>query len=564
MQTETIMDALLQNAALHALAINKHDARAFAGRRSRGSDSSCAAANHGHIIAARTRTFGRFVARCLVGSKLGVVFRRCGNDMRTRKTLRHVAWTNARLARDDLRELWRAKTAMATSHHGIRPPFQCIEAQHGKRRRKRRSHIGLRDFATAAHDMARRRIGRNSLAALFFIHVLKELRHIKHRVELGVFSRAESFGNARGHIGCNRRRRGKARRFKARDIEKARRLANFADFKVARIARSTHARERGNAPAHGKPGVRLSSGLCYFRKTLGRSGRCVLILLGVRIRPHEQIAVHGRGHEHTLARFRGRLEHSMREQAAHVGVHKIVFAAASGNRERVRGDHIVDLIRMHASRIDHRAGVDVLGANARMVFDMQNVAFTFGSAHADNATLEVELNAVSGGIFGAAKRHLVRIANSARRNEQRAFCLGGNVRLKLAQFGRIYHAQAFNTVLLPAIEQFMQCRKLIVAERYYERAVLLVRKSQLMRPLWIQLRSGNVVARLAGARFWIVTGMNDAAVRARSAIGHVEPRLKNNRFHRETSTFACRGATSHSCADDSDIAFAHKSPLGRI
>ena len=40
--------------------------------------------------------------------------------------------------------------------------------------------------------------------------------------------------------------------------------------------------------------------------------------------------MHGRRHEHALARFRGGLEHRMREQAAHIGIHEVVFAAAGG------------------------------------------------------------------------------------------------------------------------------------------------------------------------------------------------------------------------------------------
>ena len=64
----------------------------------------------------------------------------------------------------------------------------------------------------------------------------------------------------------------------------------------------------------------------------------------------------------------------MREQAAHIGIHEVVFAATGGYRKRVRRDHVVDFVGMHAGSIHHNASMHRFGNVALGAFDMKDVA----------------------------------------------------------------------------------------------------------------------------------------------------------------------------------------------
>ena len=64
----------------------------------------------------------------------------------------------------------------------------------------------------------------------------------------------------------------------------------------------------------------------------------------------------------------------MREQAAHICIHEVVFAATGGYRKRVRRDHVVDFVSMHAGSIHHDAGAHRFGNVALGALDVKNVA----------------------------------------------------------------------------------------------------------------------------------------------------------------------------------------------
>ena len=217
---------------------------------------------------------------------------------------------------------------MAATHGRARAPLQRVETQHGQLRMQRGSDIGFGHLVAAAEHVSRVEIGGDDCATLFFIHALKQRRQRQYGIELGVFCGIKLFGNARSHINGNSGSGSQARRFKARDIEKAWRTRHLANFKIARIARGAHAGERGNAGSHVERWVRLFRGGRDCGQALGGSCRGIFVALGNGLRANEHVAVHRRRDKHALARFRGGLEHRMREQAAHIGIHEVVFAAA--------------------------------------------------------------------------------------------------------------------------------------------------------------------------------------------------------------------------------------------
>ncbi len=82
--------------------------------------------------------------------------------------------------------------------------------------------------------------------------------------------------------------------------------------------------------------------------------------------------MHRRRDKHALARFVG-LEHRVREQAADIGIHEVVFAATGGDRKRVRHD-VVNFVSMHAGGVHHNASVHRFGNVALGAFDVKDVA----------------------------------------------------------------------------------------------------------------------------------------------------------------------------------------------
>ena len=106
--------------------------------------------------------------------------------------------------------------------------------------------------------------------------------------------------------------------------------------------------------------------------------------------------MHRRRDKHAFARFRGGLEHRVREQAAHIGIHEVVFAVTGGYRKRVRRHHVVDFVSMHAGSIHHDTGVHRFGNVALGAFDMKDVARAPSGAGGD----------CLGGIGGRSLRRL--------------------------------------------------------------------------------------------------------------------------------------------------------------
>ena len=339
-----------------------------------------------------------------VPHKLNVVFGRFGNDARTSKALRQLARSDAGLARHNLCELGHAEAAVAATHGRARAPLQRVETQHGQLRVQRGGDIGFGHLVAAAEHMARVGIGRDGCATLFFIHVLEQRRQRQYRVELVVFRSIELFGNARSHINGNSGSGSQARRFKARDIEKAWRTRHLANFEIARIARGAHADERGNAGSHVERWVRLFRGGRNCGQALGGSCRGIFVTLGNGIRANEHVAMHSRRHKHALARFRGGLEHRVREQAAHIGIHEVVFAATGGYRKRVRRDHVMDFVSMHAGGVHHDTGVHRFGNVALGAFDVKDVARAPGGL--DNGGPGGAGGDCLGGIGGRSLRRL--------------------------------------------------------------------------------------------------------------------------------------------------------------
>ena len=309
-----------------------------------------------------------------VPHKLNVVFGRFRNDARTSKALRQLTWSDAGLACHDLCKLGRAEAAVTATHSRARAPLQRVETQHGQLRVQRGSDIGFGHLVAAAEHVSRVGIGRDGCATLLFIHVLEQRRQRQYWVELVVFRSIELFGNARSHINGNSGSGSQARRLKACDIEEARGARHFADFEIARIARGAHAGERGNAGSHVERWVRLFRGGRDCGQALGGSCRGIFVALGNGIRTNEHVAAHRRRDKHALARFRWGLEHRVREQAAHIGIHEVVFAATGCYRKRVRRHHVMDFVSMHAGGIHHNVSAHRFGNVALGAFDVKDVA----------------------------------------------------------------------------------------------------------------------------------------------------------------------------------------------
>ena len=159
---------------------------------------------------------------------------------------------------------------------------------------------------------------------------------------------------------------------------------------------------------------------------------------------------------------------------------------------------------------------------------------------------------------------MIRIANRARGNKQRAKRLGRHVRLKLTKFSCIDYAQAFDAIVLAPLAQPANRLELVFRKSEYHRSVVDIGKSQFARPLRIQLRAFYVKARLAGARLRIVTRMHDSAVCTRGTIGHIESGLKHCNFQCETGAFASHATARNARSHNGDIHFAHGALLATV
>ena len=187
-----------------------------------------------------------------------------------------------------------------------------------------------------------------------------------------------------------------------------------------------------------------------------------------------------------------------------------------------------------------------------------------GGLDAHNFTRKVEFDAVACRVFRSAERHLIRVANRARGNKQRAERLGRHVRLKLTKLLRANHAQALDAILLAALAQLANRLELVFRKSEHHRAIVNIRKPQFTRPLRVEFRAFHVIARLAGARLRVVARMHDSAVRARGAIGHVETGFKHCNFQCETSAFASHTAARNARSHNGDIHFAHGALLATV
>ena len=191
--------------------------------------------------------------------------------------------------------------------------------------------------------------------------------------------------------------------------------------------------------------------------------------------------MHRRRHEDAFARLGRRLKHRVRELLARRRVHEAVIAAARRDGEAGVRNASGKLVCMNARRIHHGARMHTAAVGKR-----QHVSVAFGGTlDALDARRKTKLHVVRSGVFGGTPRHLVRVADAARRRQQGADRFRGDVRLQIAQLDGVDHTQPLDAVALAALRQRAHGLQFVIRERQDDRSVLLIGKSQFGCPLGV-------------------------------------------------------------------------------
>ena len=158
--------------------------------------------------------------------------------------------------------------------------------------------------------------------------------------------------------------------------------------------------------------------------------------------------MHGGCDKNALAELCRQLEDGFINQIARVFVAQAVFAAARGDGERVRQQHIVNFIGVHTRRVDDGARFDLA------LFGFENIEVVF-AADILHAALKFEFNTVFLGVFGKAQGQFKRAYDAGGRTEQRRDDRIAECRLHFSRFVAGKNFEVFYSVCHTALIEFI-------------------------------------------------------------------------------------------------------------
>ena len=165
-------------------------------------------------------------------------------------------------------------------------------------------------------------------------------------------------------------------------------------------------------------------------KSLARGVGCFLIVVIVRGRTDQRIAVNRRGHKNALAVFSRKLEDGLVDQTAGCFVEKAVFAAARGDVNFSAADHVVKNVCIYTGSVYHAAGQDVTAVGGELIA----VVFAADICH---LCIKTEFNTVCGSIFRECNVQTERADNAAGRTVDGSDDFLGKVWLHLMNFAGV-------------------------------------------------------------------------------------------------------------------------------
>ena len=216
--------------------------------------------------------------------------------------------------------------------------------------------------------------------------------------------------------------------------------------------------------------------------------------------------MHGRRDKNALAELCRQLEDGFINQIARVFVAQAVFAAARGDGERVRQQHIVNFIGVHTRRVDDGARFDLA------LFGFENIEVVF-AADILHAALKFEFNAVFLGVFGKAQGQFKRAYDAGGRTEQRRDDRVAERRLHFSRFVAGKNFEVFYSVYHTALIKLIQRRHVVFVKAQHKRAVSAERNIQFFRDLRHHAVAEDVHLGFQRARFGIKAAVHDGAVR---------------------------------------------------
>ena len=238
-----------------------------------------------------------------------------------------------------------------------------------------------------------------------------------------------------------------------------------------RVALGAHAGEVGDDAARGGARPGALGARDDGSEALRRGGEGILVILRDGAGAHEEVAVDGGTHEDALARGRGHLEHRAREVRLEAVVIQVILAANWGYMELAGGELVMELIGVDARRVYHGAGADDLAVHEG---DGEALPLT---GEVGDARVKRDAHAVLDGVLERGEGNLIRVADGARRDAQRAGDLGRQGRLELTCLVSGDDREPLDAAGAAALEKTREGDLVLVAKADHQRLVVDVGKS---------------------------------------------------------------------------------------
>lgn len=252
------------------------------------------------------------------------------------------------------------------------------------------------------------------------------------------------------------------------------------------------------------------------------------------------------GDEHALAGRRRQLEQRVPRHLARRLVEQAVLAGAGGDAEGVAAHLAVHLVGVQAGGVHHGAGGKLAVRGGQPIA----AAAPLDALH---LLVEVEFDAVGGGVFGEGDGHFVGAGDAAGRGVQGGDRLPADVRLHLLQALPVDYRQLRDAVFPAARQQALEDGARFLVQAEDEGADALERELQLPRPLLEHGVAGDVGFRLEAARLGVVAGVDDGRVGLAGAGRHVGRGVEGGDGEAAARQLPGDGAADHPGSYDDDI-----------
>ena len=314
--------------------------------------------------------------------------------------------------------------------------------------------------------------------------------------------------------GADGRGAGKAGRFDARQIEKAREGRAFLQNEVIPRADGAQARKIADILAEVQPRHAAQGRFAHIGKARARCAKVSPVGRRLGIGAHNKVAVHGGRHQHSFAILVRALEDDTPHLRALAFIHQVVFAAAGGYGIAGVFQQGVHLVCLYPRCVEHIfrfiCAVRRLHAKAALC-----------SANGGDRALQAKLHAVFHRRLGHGKGEFPRVHNARAGRVQGGQHVFAEVRLHGARIGPAENAQARHAVCLPAVQKRLQRFAFGLAEGQHKAAHACKGYAEPFAYLARHAVALCVQPGHQGARLRVVPRVDDGAVRLGGAVGHI-------------------------------------------